>query len=125
MGAFEITADNRSSGQITVKKGTELDFEGSKTTYVVEVTADDPFGLSASTMVTIMVTDVNEKPEVMLIVDEPVTPPTPTVVVTGDSAVDYEENGTGAVATYTSSVADVPGRCRVTTGRLHHQWRRA
>ena len=26
--------------------------------------------------------------------------------VTGDATVDYEENGTGAVATYTSSVAD-------------------
>ena len=39
---------NRSSGQITVKKGkgTELNFEGPKTTYTVEVTADDPFGLS-------------------------------------------------------------------------------
>ena len=107
MDAFEITAANRSSGQITVKKGTtELDFEGPKTTYEVEVTADDPFGLSASTMVTIMVTDVNEPPEVMLIVDG--TPPAPdAVVVTGYSTVDYEENDTGAVATYTSSVAGV------------------
>ena len=45
MGSFEITATNRSSGQITVKKGTTLDFEGSQTTYEVEVTARDPFGL--------------------------------------------------------------------------------
>ena len=66
MGAFEITNDNKSSGQITVKKGTMLDFEGTQTTYMVEVTADDPFGKSASTMVTITVTDVNEPPEVML-----------------------------------------------------------
>ena len=64
--AFEITPANRSSGQITVKKGTELDFEGSQTTYMVEVKATDPFGLNASTMVTITVTDVNEKPELML-----------------------------------------------------------
>ena len=97
MGAFEITADNRSSGQITLKKGTELDFESSKTTYVVEVTADDPFGLSASTMVTITVTDVNEPPEVML---------TPPVEIMGEAAVDYEENGTGDVATYTSTGTD-------------------
>ena len=35
-----------------------------------------------------------------------VTPPvTPTITVTGDATVDYEENGTGAVGTYTSSEA--------------------
>ena len=55
-----------------------------------------------------MVINVNEPPDLTLVVDEPVTPPViPAVVVTGDSAVDYEENGTEAVATYTSSVADV------------------
>ena len=105
MGSFEITAANRSSGQMTVKKGTDLDYEGSQTTYMVEVTADDPFGKSASTTVTIIVTDVNEAPELVLIVDdEPVTPPV-TMEVTGDDAVDYEENGTDAVATYTSTIA--------------------
>ena len=102
MGAFEI---GLTSGQITVKKGTDLDFEGGQTTYMVEVTANDPFGKSASTMVTITVTDVNEAPELMLVVeDEPVTPPTmPTISVTGDATADYEENGTEAVGTYTSS----------------------
>ena len=94
MGAFEIGS---TSGQITVKKGTDLDFEGGQTTYVVEVTADDPFGLSASTMVTITVTDVNEAPELMLV---------PPVEITGDADVDYEENGTGDVATYTSTGTD-------------------
>ena len=69
MGAFEIGS---TSGQITVKKGDVLDYEGGQRTYVVEVTARDPFGLEDSTMVTIMVTDVNEKPELML-----VTPDTP------------------------------------------------
>ena len=45
MGAFKI--DN--NGQITVGTGTELNYEGSgKTTYVIEVTAADPFGLSGS-----------------------------------------------------------------------------
>ena len=44
-------------------------------------------------MVTITVTDENEPPEVMLIGD---------VEIMGEPAVDYEENGTGDVATYTS-----------------------
>ena len=72
---------------------------------MVEVTASDPFGGSDSTMVTITVTDMNEGPTLTL---GGGSGPTPTTVeVTGDYAVDYEENGTGDVATYTSSVADV------------------
>ena len=63
------------TGQIKVGEGTMLDFEGSQTTYVVEVTAKDPFGKSDSTTVTITVTNVNEPPDLTLIVDEPVTPP--------------------------------------------------
>ena len=40
--------------------------------------------------------------------EEPVTPPAaPTVTVTGATAVNYEENSTVAVGTYTSSVANV------------------
>ena len=95
MGSFEITAANRSSGQITVKKGTTLDFEGSQTTYMVEVTARDPFGLEDSTMVTIEVTDENEKPEIAL-------PGDPCKEVQGsDDAVtcDYDEEGMDPVAT--------------------------
>ena len=59
-------------------------------------------------MVTITVTDVNEPPVLMLEGDdEPVTPPVmPTITVMGDATVDYEENGTEAVGTYTSSEAD-------------------
>ncbi len=95
MGAFEITAANRSSGQITVKKGTMLDYEGTQTTYVVEVTARDPFGMSDSTMVTIMVTDENEEPEIAL-------PGDPCEEVQGsDDAVtcDYDEEGMDPVTT--------------------------
>ena len=95
MGAFEITAANRSSGQITVKKGTDLDFEGSQRTYMVEVTARDPFGLEDSTMVTVMVTDDNEMPEIAL-------PGDPCKEVQGsDDAVtcDYDEEGTDPVVT--------------------------
>ena len=73
MGAFEIGS---TSGQITVKKGDVLDFEGSQTTYVVEVKAMDPFGLEDSTTVTITVTNVNERPDLMLVT--PVTPPDTT-----------------------------------------------
>ena len=104
MGAFDIDMD---SGQIKVGDGTMLDFEGSQTTYVVEVTADDPFDGSDSTMVTIMVTNVNEPPDLMLVEDdEPVTPPDmETIEVTGDATVDYEENDTEAVGTYESSEA--------------------
>ena len=73
------------SGQITVGADTELDYE-TRTSYTVEVKAEDPFGRSDTVMVTIMVTDVDEPP-----------------MLEGDAAVDdYEENGTGPVATYTA-----------------------
>ena len=59
-----------------------LDYE-TKQTYMVTVMAEDSFGESASIMVTITVTDVDEAPD-----------------VTGDDMAEYAENGTGAVATY-------------------------
>ena len=55
MGSFGI---NSKTGHILTKA--ELDFEGDQTTYMVEVTATDPFDMSGSAMVTIMVTEVNE-----------------------------------------------------------------
>ena len=97
MASFEITAANRNSGQITVKEGTKLDFEGSQTTYVVEVTATDPFGKSASTMVTINVTDFNEEPEVTAPGD-----PCEQDAGTGDVSCDFDENGTDPVGTFTA-----------------------
>ena len=102
MDAFGIDDE---TGQITVGAGTDLDYEGGQRTYVVEVTADDPFDGSDSTTVTIMVINVNEPPDLMLIVeDEPVTPPEMGDVM-GPSAVDFVEETTGAVATYTSAGA--------------------
>ena len=80
--AFEI---NQASGQITVGAGTDLDYE-TKTTYMVEVTAMDPFGASGTVMVTIAVANVNEEP-----------------TLTGTDAVSYEENGTDSVAAYTAT----------------------
>ena len=85
----------RSNGQIEVGAGTELDYE-TKTTYEVTVIAEDSFGESASIMVTIMVTDMDEAPVISV----------GGLVVTGQSAIDYAENGTGMVATYSAAGPD-------------------
>ena len=74
----------RDDGQIEVADGTKLNYE-TKNTYMVTVMARDPLGVSASIPVTIMVTNVDEAPD-----------------VSGDEEVDYPENGTGSVATYTA-----------------------
>ena len=79
-GLFRV----RGNGQIEVASGTELDYED-RSSYEVTLTAEDSFVASASIMVTIMVTDVDEAPE-----------------MTGGAAIEYAENGTGAVATYTA-----------------------
>ena len=47
-------------GQIQVRDGTNLDYEGEKNTYVVEVTATDPSGASDMITVTVNVTNVGE-----------------------------------------------------------------
>ena len=79
-GAFRV----RDDGQIEVAAGTELDYE-TKTTYMVTLMAEDSFGASATIMVTIMVTDMDEAPD-----------------LTGEASIEYAENGMGAVATYTA-----------------------
>ena len=75
---------DRGTGQIRVGAGVKLDFE-KKRSYNVTVTATDPSGADDDIRVTITVTDVDEVPE-----------------LSGASAVDYAEEGTGAVATYTA-----------------------
>ena len=72
-------------GQIEVGAGTKLDYE-TKTTYMVTVMAEDSFGDSASIMVTITVTDVNEGPD-----------------ITGEDTIEYPENRTRFVETYRAS----------------------
>ncbi len=94
--AFDI---NQATGQITVGAGTELNYEGSQKTYMVEVTATDPFGKSATTTVTITVKNVNEAPDLTLSTLE-----TPMGVV-GLNSVSYAENGMDAVGTYTAAGA--------------------
>ena len=97
----------RNTGQIEVAAGTELDYETNQT-YMVTVMAEDSFGAYASIAVTIMVTDVDEEPEIMV----------GGLAVSGMRNIDYPENGTGDVATYT---AVGPG-CR--HGDLVAGWRR-
>ena len=96
--AFKIDSD----GQIRVGKGTELDYESGQRTYEVEVTATDPFDASDSTMVTIMVTDMNEGPTLSL--GGGSTPPS-AGVVGGREYVSVRE-GTSAVGTYTTTIED-------------------
>ena len=55
--AFEVDLE---TGQIEVGDDTKLDFEGDQKTYTVEVKAEDPFALSDTITVTIIVTNVDE-----------------------------------------------------------------
>ena len=91
-------AIDRKTGQITVGEGTVLNFE-SKDTYVVMVTATDATGDSATVKVTITVTDKDESPELSK----------KALVVVGDERVDYLENGTDTVETYTAAGPDSVG----------------
>ena len=59
---------------------------------MVTVTTRDPEGLSSSVDVTIEVTDVNEAPVITV----------GGLAISGQTSVDYPENGTGPVETYTA-----------------------
>ena len=86
--ASAFTLQDRTSGQLVVAEGTELDHER-KDTYSLTITATDPTGGSdrATQNVTITVTDVPEPPE----------------ITSGDTAISYAENGTGIVQRYTAT----------------------
>ena len=90
-GSFRV----RDNGQIEVAAGAKLDYE-MKDTYMVTLTAEDSFGASASIMVTIMVTDVDEPPEIS----------EGGLVISGMSGLEYAENDTDAVDTYMVSGPD-------------------
>ena len=81
----------RGDGQISTKADVVLDTE-TKDTYTVTVTATDPSGLTATITVTITVTNVDEAPEIMV----------GGLGISGMRTVEYAENGTDAVATYTA-----------------------
>ena len=87
--------DDDERGQIQVKAGTKLNYEA-KNAYMVTVTATDPNGLSDSIDVTIMVTDVDEPPEIIV----------GGLAVTGKSATNYAEDRRDDVATYTAAGPD-------------------
>ena len=83
---------NTGPGQIAVRPVTELDYE-SKKTYMVELGATDSEGQRTTTMVTIMVTDVNEAPS------EP-KPAIGGLPITGLTRISYVETDENAVETY-------------------------
>ena len=78
---------NRITAQLSTKA--DLDYE-TKDTYTVTVTATDPSGETATITVTINVTDDDEAPEIMV----------GGLVISGKATVDYAEDSTGAVDTY-------------------------
>ena len=90
-GLFKVTriatGDDEGQPQIELKSGTKLDYE-TRNRYSVTLTANDGSDTSNATAritVTIYVTDVDEKPK-----------------TAGRQMVDYAENGTGRVATFTA-----------------------
>ena len=81
--------------------GTKLDYE-TKDTYTVEVTATDSYGASATIMVTITVTDVNEPPEIMRAPDANVAPEFASATTSrtvAENTVAGEDIGTPVAAT--------------------------
>ena len=72
-----------------------MDYE-TKTTYMVTVRVTDSFGDSATIAVTIMVAPMDEPPDISV----------GGLAVTGQSAIDYAENRTGMVATYSAAGPD-------------------
>ncbi len=92
---YELSGDaalfviDRSSGQLSVRAGTTLDYE-TKSSYVVVVKATDPDGASATATVTINITDRQELPVIRR----------GGLAVVGPGSLRYAENGSGPVATY-------------------------
>ena len=81
--------------QIEVKAGTKFDYE-TKDTYMVTLTATDDYGETADLELTINITDVNDAPVIMV----------GGLAITGMARMDYAEDRTDAVATYTASGPD-------------------
>ncbi len=93
--SFEI---DWGTGGITLKEGTELDYE-TKRSYTVIVTATDSSLARDSITVTINVVDVNEAPVIM----------ERGVSVSGLADVSYAEDRTDAVTTYRATGPDAVG----------------
>ncbi len=93
------------AGQISLKSGTELDYE-TKKTYRVTVTATDPSLARDTVAVIIEVTNVNEPPTVSQ----------RGLTVTGPASVSYAEDRTDAVETYRAVGPDASGASWSLTG---------
>ena len=65
-GGADMDKFTNDGPQIQVGSDTMLNFEGDQRTYMIELTARDPFGGVGSTMVTITVTNFNEPPDLSL-----------------------------------------------------------
>ena len=81
-GPFTV---NSNTGQIRVGSGANLDYE-SRRSHEVDLTVEDPGGLTDTIEVEIEITDVNETP-----------------VVTGNDDLEFQENRTGNIARYSAS----------------------
>ena len=98
---FTIDHDTSQIRVIWENNADDLDFED-QATYTVTVTATDLRGLLDTTMVTIMVIDKDEAPEMPEIMK---VDPGQGLTISGRSSRSYAENGTGSVATYTATGA--------------------
>ena len=86
------------TGQITLKEGTELDYE-TKSSYTVVVTATDSSLTRASITVTINVVDVNEAPIIM----------ERGLSVSGPASATHPEDSTAVVGSYSATGPDSAG----------------
>ena len=91
--SFTIGTGN---GQIMVGANAMLDYEATKNTYMVTVTASDQEGLNSSVDVTIEVTDVDEAPEIIV----------GGLAISGSTRVSLAEDGMTTVRSYTASGPD-------------------
>ena len=91
----DTTDVTEEKGQIRVGSETKLNHE-TKSSYMVTVTATDPSGLTDSINVTIMVTNVDETPEIMV----------GGLAISGLASITYAENGMDPVANYTAAGPD-------------------
>ena len=86
-------------GQISVGKGTKLDYDQGRRSYTVTVTATDPSLASATITVTIEVVNENEAPEVSA----------KGLAVAGLASVSYAEDRDDAVETYVAQGDEAAG----------------
>ena len=118
----DLFSINRATGQITVTADDTLNYEDPNNDdhlYIVRVTATDPSGLTSSSDVTIMVTDVKEAPEIDEVdedeetnlaatstAENTVADPATTTVLSTYTASDDEDTVANSVLKWSLSGAD-------------------